>query len=298
MDTEQTNAPRAGRLSGARTTTEHTQDSTIVTVVTTNKRSIYVDVLTKSWAKVAQDLFEIGDALIQAKSELEHGEFTSMIESELPFGPRAARMLMAVARNTTLRNGASGSVLPTSWRTLYELTRLPAPKLEAALQDGTVYPSMPRKAVARLLDVAKAPAPAPVVQATQSSPSKLPAIGPPRDAMGFALLAIMDLEKIRNDDAERADAFGHVGRWLDERDADRVERGQIVRGRQARRDWETGLVLGAMASMDALKNHQDFESIAGRIVDFAMGELCASNRKDRLKDELLNYAKITRRPGA
>jgi hypothetical protein len=51
-------------------------------------------------------------------------------------------MLMAIADNPVLSKANHGSVLPPSWRTLYELTKLPAPKLVAL----TVQ-SLARKAV-------------------------------------------------------------------------------------------------------------------------------------------------------
>jgi hypothetical protein len=37
---------------------------------------------------------------------------------------RTAQMLMAVARHSVLSNTAHGRLLPPSWRTLYELTKL------------------------------------------------------------------------------------------------------------------------------------------------------------------------------
>lgn len=41
-----------------------------------------------------------------------------------------------------------------------------------------------------------------------------PTLGPPCDGMQFARLAIMDLEQIRGDDAEREEAFAYVKQWI------------------------------------------------------------------------------------
>lgn len=41
-------------------------------------------------------------------------------------------------------------------------------------------------------------------------------LGPPRDGMGFARIAIMNLEQIRPDDAERDEAFESVLAWISE----------------------------------------------------------------------------------
>jgi hypothetical protein len=90
-------------------------------------RAVYVKVITAAWQKIATEIIEVGRCLVQAKAEL-HGEFTTML-SELPFGPRTAQRLMAIARNPTLANPTHASLLPTSWMTLYELARLPEPVL-------------------------------------------------------------------------------------------------------------------------------------------------------------------------
>ena len=47
-----------------------------------------------------------------------------MIEADLPFSPQTARKLMAVANHPVLSNHAHVRVLPPSWGTLYELTKL------------------------------------------------------------------------------------------------------------------------------------------------------------------------------
>jgi len=58
---------------------------------------------------------------------------------------------MKIAEHPVLSNTNHGSFLPTSWRTLYELTRIPEPVLERAIADGMVHPAMERKHVAPML---------------------------------------------------------------------------------------------------------------------------------------------------
>lgn len=41
-----------------------------------------------------------------------------------------------------------------------------------------------------------------------------PVLGPPCDGMRFARMAVMDLEQIRDDDTERAEAFAFVKEWI------------------------------------------------------------------------------------
>jgi N6-adenosine-specific RNA methylase IME4 len=72
-----------------------------------------------------------------------------MVERDLLFGPRTARMLMASAADERLRNHGSG--LPPSWRTLYELTRLDDDAFAAAVASGVINAEMQRKDVAQFL---------------------------------------------------------------------------------------------------------------------------------------------------
>ena len=64
-----------------------------------------------------------GPCLNVAKTELAHGEFLAMIERELPFGPSTAQRLMMIAEDARLTNAAHAQFLPSSWMTLYELTK-------------------------------------------------------------------------------------------------------------------------------------------------------------------------------
>jgi hypothetical protein len=107
----------------------------------------YADRITATWQKATGSIIETGALLLEAKDKVEHGEFEEMIKRELPFGPRAARMLMDIARNPILSDRNHGSVLPPSWRTLYELTRVPADVLIAKIEDHTINPEMERKDV-------------------------------------------------------------------------------------------------------------------------------------------------------
>lgn len=104
-----------------------------------------------SWGQALTAVLETGAALVQAKAQLKHGEFEAMIEADLPFGTSTARRLMAVAQHPELSNRAHGHVLPRSWRTLYELTKLDAPTLTAALAEGRIRPDMERPEATRLV---------------------------------------------------------------------------------------------------------------------------------------------------
>lgn len=112
--------------------------------------------LTEAWTEMAEAVRErtlkIGIMLLEAKADLPHGEFFKMVESELPFGTSAANKLMAVAANPVLANPEHVPHLPPSWGTLYELSRIPAEKLEKAIKSGKVHAGLERHEV---VDVAR-----------------------------------------------------------------------------------------------------------------------------------------------
>lgn len=103
-----------------------------------------------AWQKTTEGILETGALLIDAKADLPHGEFTNMVQLELNFSSPTARMLMAVAAHPVISNRYHGNVLPPSWRTLYELTKLPEPLLLEKLQDGTITPKTERREIMEL----------------------------------------------------------------------------------------------------------------------------------------------------
>ncbi|MDP2739214.1 MAG: DNA N-6-adenine-methyltransferase [Pseudorhodobacter sp.] len=104
------------------------------------------------WQDSAQAILDAGRMLIGVREQKGYGSWQYMFtENKLPFGPRTARMLMQVARNQILGNRNHGSDLPPSWRTLYELSRVPESDLRQAFDDGRIHPEMARKDVKALI---------------------------------------------------------------------------------------------------------------------------------------------------
>jgi hypothetical protein len=126
--------------------------------------------------KSVEGIVEAGLVLIQAKSELEHGQFIDWVVKELRFGTRKsgaphadirkAQMLMFVARNEVLSNANHWFAFPPSWRTLYELTQIrPKQRLLQLIADGTINPSMTREeAIALRHGAAQGRSPAPTMR--------------------------------------------------------------------------------------------------------------------------------------
>ena len=137
-------------------------------------------VLDQTIRRTVEGFIKMGGMLIEAKRQLEHGEFTTMIQRVLPFGERTAQMLMAIASDKRLTTEPRGSLLPPHWRTLYELTRLPDEALERAFAEGIINPDMERADVQKLL-------PEPVVIEHEPEPEQPePTTASPEDAANVA----------------------------------------------------------------------------------------------------------------
>ena len=115
----------------------------------------YIAEITASWQKAVSSILETGRLLIQAKAELPHGKFGTMIEEKLPFGARTAQMLMVIAGHPVLSNAKCISHLPPHWATLHELAQLPEPRLLALIEDGTVHPELEHAEAAALRNEGK-----------------------------------------------------------------------------------------------------------------------------------------------
>lgn len=102
-----------------------------------------------AWQASLAGIFECGRLLTEAKEALEHGEFETMIKSELPFKPSTAQRLMKISSDHRLSNPAHAQLLPPHWYTLYELTKLSDEELDVRLSDGTIHPDMQRCDVIR-----------------------------------------------------------------------------------------------------------------------------------------------------
>jgi hypothetical protein len=73
-----------------------------------------------------------------------------MCESQLPFNARTAQRLIAIGQDSRLSNikATHASLLPASWTTLYELTKLSDEEFESAIKDRKIYEGMERTEVA------------------------------------------------------------------------------------------------------------------------------------------------------
>jgi hypothetical protein len=106
--------------------------------------------------KGVENIVEAGRVLIEARNQLEHGQFSDWVVRELRFGDRRegqqeanirkAEMLMFLARNDVISNSSHWHALPPSPRTLWELTKIrPPDRLLELIRDGKVHSAMTRE---------------------------------------------------------------------------------------------------------------------------------------------------------
>ena len=93
--------------------------------------------------------------MVEAKADLPHGSWGTLVQLHLPFDHTTTNRLMAIACNSVLANSAHVHNLPPSYGTLYQLSRLEPPKLLAKIKDGTIHPKMQRKDVLELFSSKK-----------------------------------------------------------------------------------------------------------------------------------------------
>ena len=105
--------------------------------------------ITAAWRASVESIIETGRLLVKARAGLDHGEYLSMVERDLPFGARTAQQLTVVASDWRLVNAKHASYLPPSWATLYELTKLSDEDFRRHIADGTIRPDMQRKDIVR-----------------------------------------------------------------------------------------------------------------------------------------------------
>jgi hypothetical protein len=125
--------------------------------------------INRSMAESVAAILATGRAFIDAKAQLKHGEFERLFKGHenavaepVQCSARTARMFMTIATHPMLSDRKHASVLPASWYSLYELTKLPASTLRKALADGRVHPGMRRREVTKIKE-ADPTAPVPIV---------------------------------------------------------------------------------------------------------------------------------------
>ncbi|MDP9236704.1 MAG: DUF3102 domain-containing protein [Chloroflexota bacterium] len=138
-----------GKRAGAAATSSTRKRGTVVPAGYLT-RTEWAAKIARTWRQALQAIVETGRLLVDAKQQLSYGEWGAMVKNDLPFTPRYAQMLMAIARDPVLADAKHASLLPPSPDSLYRLSRLPDGQLERALATGQIRPDMERRDVRAL----------------------------------------------------------------------------------------------------------------------------------------------------
>jgi hypothetical protein len=106
----------------------------------TAERTQWAARISAAWQKSVDSIIETGRLLLAAKADpkMQHGEWGTMVESDLPFNRHTAHKSMQIAGDKRLASVSQGKHLPPSWTTLYELTNDPC------ASDHVDVPTLPR----------------------------------------------------------------------------------------------------------------------------------------------------------
>lgn len=138
--------------------------------------------------RAVEGIVAAGRELTAARAALDHGLFERMVRDLLGMDPSTARRFMAIAQHPILSNRAHAHDLPTSWMTLYELTKAPDEALETALEHGVITPATTRSEVTHL---------AAVVDRVRDAISQVEAEPVAPEQVGEIVRAVVEKERAR-----------------------------------------------------------------------------------------------------
>lgn len=104
----------------------------------------YAEVIRTLFREAEERFVQIGMFLEEAKAKLQHGEFQELINSRLPFGPRAAQMMRAAAK--AIKYGMIPlDIVPPSYSVVYQITTLTDTERQQAVEEGVIRLDMRRE---------------------------------------------------------------------------------------------------------------------------------------------------------
>jgi hypothetical protein len=116
----------------------------------------WADLIRDDLGRAVEGIVASGKHLIEARCDLGRGRFGDMLRA-LQMHERTAERLMRIAQSPVLTDPNFAACLPTSMRTLAELTRFPSPILKGYLENGTINVATERAQVEALLKQPKPP---------------------------------------------------------------------------------------------------------------------------------------------
>lgn len=107
------------------------------------------------WQNAVESIVETGRRLIEAKQHVGHGNWLDAV-ALMPFGERAARALMQIAKHPDLSNRQHTADLPPSWYTLSVLAQLPEGEIPRRIEAGEITPELERRKAEEIASIYQA----------------------------------------------------------------------------------------------------------------------------------------------
>jgi hypothetical protein len=131
----------------------------------------YAEVIGTLFREAEERFVQIGTFLEEAKAKLQHGEFQELISSRLPFGPRAAQMMMAAEK--AIKSGMIPlDIVPPSYSVVYQITTLTDTERQQAVEEGVIRSDMRREDIAAFKKRVRTPV-VPEVEAKRAELARL-----------------------------------------------------------------------------------------------------------------------------
>lgn len=162
---------------------------------------------------------EVGEALLEIRDSrlyrIEYGTFEDFCKGKWDFSKRQANRLIG-ASEVVATLGPIGPK-PTTESQAHPLTKLDTPEKQREAWQKAVDASPTGQPTAKQVEEAVHEVIEPEVEVEPTpEPTARQTPLPPSDGLQYAAMAIIDLEKIQPDDAQRVAAFEKVIRWINE----------------------------------------------------------------------------------
>lgn len=114
----------------------------------------YRDEIHALWHTAAESFVRIGRLLNDAKKELPHGQFTSLVDEQLPFGKSVCHALRSIADAVDSKLVLENE-LPGDYTAAYQVVSLPESLVQQAREQGILRPTVTRREIVEFKKTAR-----------------------------------------------------------------------------------------------------------------------------------------------
>lgn len=133
-------------------TPKHKKEIAKINPVEEHKKEIdrLITNINDSWRKQVDLIIQTGNYLLQLKIKTPHGEFETIVAERCTFTLNTAEILMKIATDKRITNTKYAQLLPPSWRTLHEISKLDNDTFNYGVENSLINNEMIRDDVGRV----------------------------------------------------------------------------------------------------------------------------------------------------